>query len=230
MHVFVSVWSGSGPRCFGCGGRCSVTRRRGAGPIGLPVVSAVLIRRRCRERLGLSRKAVEATAKRHVEASGWMRDHLTKAVGLHVADEVGKTIDRHLFTDSAGRRLGAPRVGSWSDFTRIPGRARSHTKAAPTWETWRLVGTLDGHLEAHRHARLPAAVTTAAEAATQPVGTSILAQPTAMPGTSAPGRIVVGPRRPVGGGVHRPARRGPGDAGPAGAGRGAVGAPAPFPG
>ena len=140
-----------------------------------------------RERLGLSRKAVEATAKRHIEASGWMRDHLTKAVGLHVADEVWQTIDRHLFTDSAGRRHGAPRVGSWSDFTRIPGRARSHTKAAPTWETWRLVGTLDGHLEAHRHARLPAAVTTAAEAATQPAGTSILAQPTVMPAPARPG-------------------------------------------
>jgi hypothetical protein len=97
-----------------------------------------------RKRLGLSRKAIEATAKRHIEASGWMRDHLTKAVGLHVADQVWETIDRHLFTDSSGRRHGAPRVGSWWDFTRIPGRARSHTKATPTWETWRLVGTLKG--------------------------------------------------------------------------------------
>ena len=106
-----------------------------------------------------------------------MRDHLTKAVGLHVADEVWESVDRHLFADSAGRRHGAPRVGSWWDFTRIPGRARSHTKATPTWETWRLVGTLDGHLGAHRHAQLPAAVRTAAEAATQPAGTSILSQP-----------------------------------------------------
>ena len=111
-----------------------------------------------RERLGLSRKAFESAAKRHIEASGWMRDHLTKAVGLHVADEVWESVDRHLFADSAGRRHGAPRVGSWWDFTRIPGRARSHTKATPTWETWRLVGTLDGHLGAHRHAQLPAAV------------------------------------------------------------------------
>ena len=130
-----------------------------------------------RERLGLSRKAVEAAAKRHIEASGWMRDHLTKAVGLHVADEVAETIDRHLFPDASGRRHGAPRVGSWSDFTRIPGRARSHTKATPTWETWRLVGTLDGHLGAYRHPQLPAAVSTAAEAAIHPLGTSILAQP-----------------------------------------------------
>jgi hypothetical protein len=92
-------------------------------------------RKALRERLGLSRKAIEAAAKDHIEASGWMRDHLTKAVGLHVADEAWETIDRHLFADSAGRRHGAPRVGSWWDFTRIPGRARSHTKATPTWET-----------------------------------------------------------------------------------------------
>lgn len=134
-----------------------------------------------RERLGLSRKGIEATAKRHIEASGWMRDHLTKAVGLHVADEVWETVDRHLFTDSAGRRHGAPRIGSWWEFARIPGRARSHTKAIPTWETWRLAGTLEGHLDAYRHADLPATVTTAGEAATRPPGTSILAQPAAMP-------------------------------------------------
>jgi hypothetical protein len=34
-----------------------------------------------RERLGLSRKGIEAAAKSHIEASGWMRDHLTKAIG-----------------------------------------------------------------------------------------------------------------------------------------------------
>ncbi len=94
-----------------------------------------------------------------------------------MADDVWQTIDRHLFTDSAGRRHGAPRVGSWADFTRIPGRARSHTKITPTWETYRLVGTLDGHLGSHRHSQLPAAVSTGAQAATRPAGTSILAQP-----------------------------------------------------
>jgi hypothetical protein len=81
-----------------------------------------------RERLGLTRKGIEAAAKAHIEASGWMRDHLTKAIGLHVADEVWETIDRHLFADDSGRHHGPPRVGSWWEFTRIPGRARSHTK------------------------------------------------------------------------------------------------------
>jgi hypothetical protein len=139
-----------------------------------------------RERLGLSRKGIEAAARSHIEASSWMRDHLTKAVGLHVADEVWHTIDRHLFTDSSGRRHGRPRIGSWWDFTRIPGRARSHTKTTPTWETYRLAGTLEGHLNAFRHPQLPDAVRTATDAATRPAGTSILSQPTRLPVASKP--------------------------------------------
>jgi hypothetical protein len=141
-----------------------------------------------RERLGLTRKGIEAVAKRHIEASGWMRAHLTKAVGLHVAAEVWETIDRHLFADTSGRRHGPPRVGSWWDFSRIPGRARSHTKDQPTWETYRLVGTLDGHLGAYRHRQLPAGVSTAHQAAGQPAGSSILAQPTRMPTPARPAR------------------------------------------
>lgn len=140
-------------------------RERAAGPKAL------------RERLGLSRKGIEAAAKAHIEASGWMRDHVTKAIGLHVADEVWETVDRHLFADASGSRHGPPRVGSWWDFTRIPGRARSHTKATPTWETYRLVGTLDGHLQDYQHPRLPAAVRTGVAAAAISPGTSILAQP-----------------------------------------------------
>ena len=139
-----------------------------------------------RSRLGLTRKAIEAAAKKHIEASGWMRDHLTKAVGLHVADEVWQTIDRHLFADRSGHRHGPPRVSSWWDFTRIPGRARSHTKDQPTWETYRLVGTLDGHLASCRHAQLPAGVHTAQQAAAEPVGTSILAQPARLPAPTRP--------------------------------------------
>jgi hypothetical protein len=123
-----------------------------------------------RERLGLSRKGIEAAAKAHIERSGWMRDHLTKAVGLHLADEVWETVDRHLFADGSGRRHGPPRIGSWWEFTRIPGRARSHTKDRPVWETWRLVGTLDGHLEAYRHPQLAASVSAALDAAAQPAG------------------------------------------------------------
>ncbi|MGH3237949.1 MAG: hypothetical protein ACRDOH_32765, partial [Streptosporangiaceae bacterium] len=138
-----------------------------------------------RERLGLTRKGIEAAAKAHIEASGWMRDHLTKAIGLHVADEIWETIDRHLFADSCGRRHGPPRIGSWWEFTRIAGRARSHTKSSPTWETYRLVGTLGGHLEVYRHPQLPA-VSSPAEAAGWPAGTSILAQPAGLVAPTRP--------------------------------------------
>ena len=139
-----------------------------------------------RGRLGLSRKGIEAAAKSHIEASGWMRDHLTKAIGLHVADEVWETVDRHLFADASGRRHGPPRVGSWWEFARIPGRARSHTKTTPSWETFRLVGTLDGHLGAYRHPQLPAVVSTATAAAGRPAGTSMLAQPARLPAPTRP--------------------------------------------
>jgi putative transposase-like DNA-binding protein len=140
-----------------------------------------------RARLGLSRKGIEAAAKNHIEASGWMRDHLTKAIGLHVADEVWQTVDRHLFADASGRRHGPPRIGSWWEFTRIPGRARSHTKTRPVWETWRLVGTLDRHLNTYRHPQLPTSVTTGIAAAAQPSGTSILAQPNHLAAPPRPG-------------------------------------------
>ena len=139
-----------------------------------------------RERLGLTRKHIELAAKRHVEASGWMRDHLTKALGLHIADEVWNSVDRHLFADASGKRHGPPRIGDWFDFARIPGRARSHTKAAPTWETFRLVGTLDGHLAAYRHPDLPEQVSTSAEAAALPAGGGVLAQPNTMPAPVPP--------------------------------------------
>ena len=95
-------------------------------------------------RVGLIRKGMEAAAKAHIEASGWMRDHLTKAVGLHMADEIWEMIDRHLFADASVRRHGPPRIGSWWEFTRIPGRARSHTKTRPVWETWRLAAEGSG--------------------------------------------------------------------------------------
>jgi hypothetical protein len=56
--------------------------------------------------------------------------------------------ERHLFADARGRRHSMPRVGRWHDFTRLPGRARSHT-TANKWETFRLCGTLAGHRAAY---------------------------------------------------------------------------------
>jgi hypothetical protein len=99
---------------------------------------------------------------------------------------VWETVERHLFPDVSGRRHGPPRVGSWWDFTRIPGRARSHTKTKPVWETYRLVGTLDGHLGTYRHPLLPTSVTSAAAAAGLPGGSSIPAQPARLPAPKKP--------------------------------------------
>jgi hypothetical protein len=128
-----------------------------------------------RARLQLSRQGLERAASAHVDHSRWMRAHVTKALALHVADEVWETVDRHLFADKSGKRHGPPRAGDWFNFTRMPGRARSHTKTCPTWETWRLVGTLQGHLDAYGNA------VTVAEAVLAEPGTSVFAQPKALP-------------------------------------------------
>ena len=90
------------------------------------------------------------------------------------------------FGDSSERRHGGPRIGSWWGFTRIPGRARSHTKTTPTWETYRLVGSLDGHLNIYRHPGLPAEITDAGDAAGQSAWSSILAQPARLPAPTKP--------------------------------------------
>lgn len=96
------------------------------------------------QRLGLSREALERCAYKHLEDAGHLKHHASKAVAMHIADEVWNGVSRHLFADNTGNRHGRPKVGRWHDFTRIPGRARSHT-TANKWETFRLVGTLHGH-------------------------------------------------------------------------------------
>ncbi|HEX5062978.1 MAG TPA: hypothetical protein VFV99_26570, partial [Kofleriaceae bacterium] len=101
-----------------------------------------------RERLGLSRDALEDAAFAHLDAAPHLRRFVTKALAMHIADAVWTGAERHLFRDGRGARQGAPRVGRWYDFTRLPGRARSHTKARK-WETFRLHGSLDGHRAAY---------------------------------------------------------------------------------
>ncbi|MCJ0872492.1 transposase [Streptomyces sp. AP-93] len=123
-----------------------------------------------RQRLGLSREAVERCAYKHLESSGHLKHHASKALAMHMADEVWNGIQRHLFADATGKRHGRPKTGRWYDFTHIPGRARSHT-ADRKWETFRLAGSLHGHVMAHtdggrhtfaqpRHMRVPAVVPT----------------------------------------------------------------------
>jgi hypothetical protein len=158
---------------------------------------------RWRAGLGLSREGLERAAYAHVEGSGFLGHHVTKALVMHQADEVWNGVARHLFGDAAGKRAGRPRVGGFWDYTRIPGRARSHT-TGHKWETFRLHGTLAGHLEAYRHPNLPdlpglpggagGAVTAEGAAALRP-GMSVLAQPRRMRAPDRPaGRVPTGKR------------------------------------
>ncbi|WP_433461616.1 hypothetical protein [Spirillospora sp. CA-128828] len=137
-----------------------------------------------RERLGLTREALERAAYRHLDAAGHLRHHLSKAVAMHIADEVWAGVQRHLFADASGLRHGLPATGSWHEFTRIPGRARSHTTARK-WETFRLHGTLTGHLSAYAAPGLPQDVTPQ-QAAELPAGASVLAQRRTPPTPVAP--------------------------------------------
>ncbi|MEU0405779.1 transposase [Streptomyces sp. NPDC006197] len=101
-----------------------------------------------RQRLGLSRESLERCAYRHLEDSAHLKHHASKALAMHMADEVWNGVSRHLFSDATGHRSGRPKIGRPYDFTRIPGRARSHT-TVNKWETFRLAGTLAGHLTAY---------------------------------------------------------------------------------
>ena len=104
-----------------------------------------------RDRLGLSRPALEHAAYAHLDAAPHLRRFVTKALAMHLADTVWSATERHLFRDARGHRHGAAHVGRWFAFQRLPGRARSHTTARK-WETFRLHGSLAGHRAAYRDA------------------------------------------------------------------------------
>jgi transposase len=104
-----------------------------------------------RDRLGLSRTALEHAAYAHLDGAPHLRRFLTKALAMHLADGVWTATERHLFRDARGGRHGMPRVCRWVDFTQLPGRARSHTRANK-WETFRLHGSLAGHRAAYANA------------------------------------------------------------------------------
>ena len=104
-----------------------------------------------RDRLGLSRTALEHAAYAHVDAAPHLRRAVTKALAMHLADSVWTALERHLFRDATGTRHGMLVPGGWYEFTRIPGRAKSHTREHK-WETFRLHGSLAGHRAAYTRA------------------------------------------------------------------------------
>ncbi len=101
-----------------------------------------------RDRLGLTRTALEHSAYAHLDAAPHLRRFVTKALAMHLADSVWSALERHLFKDARGKTFGLPKIGHWFDFRRLPGRARSHTKIRK-WETFRLHGSLAGHRAAY---------------------------------------------------------------------------------
>ncbi|MFD7875164.1 zinc ribbon domain-containing protein, partial [Streptomyces sp. NPDC059766] len=142
--------------------------------------------------LGLSREGMERRGYRHMERSRHLGHYVTKSLVMHQADEVWEGTARHLFPDASGRRSGRPQKGSWWDYTRIPGRARSHTRARK-WETFRLHGTLAGHLATYQHRDLGPHPPTPEGAAALPTGTKVLEQPRRLPAPARPsGRVPTG--------------------------------------
>ena len=107
------------------------------------------------ERLGISRSKFEARARRHFQSAGWASEHVSAALVSHMADGVFENLTRHLWSDASGKRHGPLHVTPYHEFATITGRARSHT-TANKWETFRLYGSLQGHLDAYRHPNLAA--------------------------------------------------------------------------
>ncbi|HEY5119973.1 MAG TPA: hypothetical protein VII84_00175, partial [Acidimicrobiales bacterium] len=126
------------------------------------------------EDLGLNRRGFEALARERATASGWAMDHVSAALTYHMSNAVFEDVVRHLWSDNSGRRHGALRVTAASKFTTVHGHARSHTRANK-WETFRLYGTLEGHLDAYGHAGL-GEHPTPGQVATLRAGTAVLRQ------------------------------------------------------
>ena len=105
------------------------------------------------EDLGLTRNGFERLAREHAVNSDWAMDHVSMAIVYHMADAVFENAARHLWSDASGKRHGSLRITPFHQFATIHGRARSHT-TENKWETFRLYGTLQGHLDAYGHGAL----------------------------------------------------------------------------
>ena len=66
-----------------------------------------------RNRLRLSKPDLERAAYQHLDAAPHLRRHVTKAVGMHLADNVWASVDRHLFPDASGKIRPARQRTAW---------------------------------------------------------------------------------------------------------------------
>jgi hypothetical protein len=124
--------------------------------------------------LGLNRRCFEQLAKEHALDSGWATSHVSMALVCHMANAVFEDVVRHLWSDASGSRHGPLRITPLHQFSTIRGRARSHT-TENKWETFRLHGTLEGHLDAYGQGTL-GELPTLGRVAALPPGTPVLRQ------------------------------------------------------
>lgn len=124
------------------------------------------------EDLGLNRKGFERLARDHARHARWATEHVSMQLVYAMADGVFENVVRHLWSNASGKRHGPLRITPLHEFSTIHGRARSHT-TANKWETFRLYGTLEGHLDAHGHGAL-GEHPTLEQVQSLPVGTPVL--------------------------------------------------------
>jgi hypothetical protein len=124
--------------------------------------------------LGLHRKGFEKLARDHAAHSGWALGHVSMQLVYAMADGVFENVARHLWSDASGHRAGPLHATQLHQFSTICGRGRSHT-TENKWETFRLYGTLESHLDTYGHGTL-GHHPTLKQVAALPVGTRVLHQ------------------------------------------------------
>ena len=97
------------------------------------------------EDLGLTRKGFEQLARERARNSRWALGHVSAALVNPMADAVFN-VARHLWSDNSGQRHGALHITAPHQYRTIHGCARSYT-TVNRWQTFRLYGTLEGHLD-----------------------------------------------------------------------------------
>lgn len=133
------------------------------------------------EDIGLSLKGLSKIIWAHLDAASWMKAHVSKVMAANLASRVWNSVKRHLFGDKNKKHAGPLKVKTFRAYRSVLGGARSlHPDHPEIWATFKLCGTLQGHLEAYCHPGLPEGITVPRVLALEPE-TSVLAQPRLLP-------------------------------------------------